>query len=40
MKRCLILLVLAGQACAAPAPSTLITNIPGRTTISLDGAEK
>jgi len=38
MKRCLILLVLTGLAYAAPAPSTLITNIPGRTTISLDGA--
>ncbi len=39
----LSLLLLAGfayavPAQAAPAPSTLITNIPGRTTISLDGA--
>jgi beta-glucuronidase len=43
MKRCLMLLVLAGLACvrsalADPAPPTLITNIPGRTTINLDGA--
>jgi beta-glucuronidase len=38
MKRCLILFVLTGLAYAAPAPSTLITNIPGRTTVSLDGA--
>jgi len=39
MKRCLLLLLLTGLAyAAAPAPSTLITNIPGRTTISLNGA--
>ncbi len=43
MKRFLPLLLLAGFACAvpayaAPAPSTLIANLPGRTTISLDGA--
>src|SRR5271167_1702900 len=43
MKRFLILVVLAGlayavPAYAAPASSTLITNLPGRTTISLDGA--
>jgi beta-glucuronidase len=29
---------LAGCAFAAPAPSTLIGNIPGRTTVSLNGA--
>jgi beta-glucuronidase len=38
MKRCLFFLMLAGFAYAAPAPSTLITNIPGRTTVSLNGA--
>jgi beta-glucuronidase len=40
MKRCLLLLLLAGWAYASPAitPSTLIANVPGRRTISLDGA--
>ncbi|MGD0568189.1 MAG: glycoside hydrolase family 2 TIM barrel-domain containing protein [Candidatus Sulfotelmatobacter sp.] len=38
MKRYLLLLMLAGAAFAAPAQSTLITNIPGRTTVSLNGA--
>src|SRR5271168_754580 len=38
MKRCLLGLLLAGCAYAAPDPSTLITNIPGRTTINLNGA--
>lgn len=38
MKRCLILLALTSLAYASAAPSTLLTNIPGRTTISLDGA--
>jgi beta-glucuronidase len=38
MKRCLFLLLLAGVSYAAPAPSTLISNVPGRTTISLNGA--
>jgi len=38
MQRWWILLVLVSSALAAPAPSNLITNIPGRKTISLDGA--
>jgi beta-glucuronidase len=39
MKRTLIALcLLAAPAFGAPAPSNLIANIPGRTTISLDGA--
>jgi beta-glucuronidase len=38
MKRCLVVVLLAGFAYAAPAPSALITNISGRTTISLSGA--
>jgi beta-glucuronidase len=38
MKHCLLLFMLAGAAFAAPARSTLITNIPGRTTVSLNGA--
>jgi beta-glucuronidase len=48
MKRCLLLLLLAGWAFASPAPSplsastlsasTLIANVPGRTTVSLNGA--
>jgi beta-glucuronidase len=38
MKRCLLVLLLAGMAYAAPAPSTLITNIGGRTTVNLNGA--
>ncbi len=42
MKRCLLLpfsfLLLVGGASAAPAPSTLIANIGGRTTLSLNGA--
>ncbi len=35
---CLLVLLLAGWAYAAPGPSTLIANIPGRTTGNLDGA--
>lgn len=41
MKRCLIIpaiLSLASFAAAAAGPSTLITNVPNRTTISLSGA--
>ena len=38
MKRWLLVLVFAGWAYAAPTPSNLITNIPGRTTVSLNGA--
>src|SRR4051812_5171598 len=38
MKQCLLVLFLAGLSYATPAPSTLITNIPGRTTVSLNGA--
>jgi beta-glucuronidase len=43
MKRCLLWCCLVGMACAGvadavPTPSTLITNIPNRTTISLNGA--
>jgi beta-glucuronidase len=43
MKRWLLLLLLTGWAFASPAPSnptasTLIANIPGRTTVSLNGA--
>jgi beta-glucuronidase len=38
MKRCLLVLLLAGWAFASSAPSTLIANVPGRTTINLDGA--
>jgi beta-glucuronidase len=38
MKRYLVVVLLAGLAYADPAPSTLITNIPGRTTVSLSGA--
>ncbi len=38
MKRWLVLLLLAGSAFASAAPSTLIANVPGRTTINLDGA--
>jgi beta-glucuronidase len=37
MKRCLLLFVLAGVSYAAPAPSSLISNVAGRTTISLNG---
>jgi beta-glucuronidase len=38
MKRCLLVLLLAGWAYAAPAPSTLIANVSNRTTVSLNGA--
>jgi beta-glucuronidase len=38
VKCSLWLLLLAGIALAAPVPSTLIGNIPGRTTASLDGS--
>jgi beta-glucuronidase len=38
MKCCWLVLLLAGWAYASPGPSTLITNMPGRTTINLDGA--
>jgi beta-glucuronidase len=37
-KSCLLVLLLAGWAYAAPAPSTLIANIPGRMTVNLNGA--
>jgi beta-glucuronidase len=38
MKRLLVFfLLLSSFSFAAPAPSTLITNVPGRKTISLDG---
>ncbi|HZE28291.1 MAG TPA: glycoside hydrolase family 2 TIM barrel-domain containing protein [Terriglobales bacterium] len=32
------LLIYSGLACAAPRPSALVANIPGRTTFSLNGA--
>ena len=38
MNRCWVLLLLLSSAVAATPPSNLITNIPGRKTISLDGA--
>jgi len=38
MRFCWIRLLLASWAAAATAPSNLIANIPGRTTVSLDGA--
>jgi beta-glucuronidase len=38
MKFCWIPLLLVSWATAATTPSNLITNIPGRTTVSLDGA--
>jgi beta-glucuronidase len=38
MKRCLVVLFLAGWAYAAPAPSTLIANVSARTTVSLNGS--
>jgi beta-glucuronidase len=38
MKRCLLVLLLAGSAIASSAPSTLIANVPNRTTISLNGS--
>ncbi len=38
MKVCWILLLLAGSAAGAANPPNLITNIPGRTTLNLDGA--
>ena len=42
MKPCLVVLLLAGSAFAHPAPSSLpasnlIANVPGRTTVSLNG---
>jgi beta-glucuronidase len=39
MKRCLLLLLVGGWAYGSPAlaPSTLIANIPGRTTVNLNG---
>jgi beta-glucuronidase len=37
-KSCLLVLLLAGWAYAAPAPSTLIANVPSRTTVNLNGA--
>jgi beta-glucuronidase len=38
-RKCLLIVIClcAGSAAAAAAPSTLITNIPGRTSINLDG---
>ena len=38
MKRYLLVFLLAGWAYAAPAPSSLIANISGRTTVSLNGS--
>jgi beta-glucuronidase len=38
MIRLLLVLLLSGSAFGAQTPSTLITNIPGRTTVSLNGA--
>jgi len=38
MKRCLLVLLLVSSSFAAPAPSTLIANISGRNTMSLNGA--
>src|SRR5580765_8242894 len=38
MRRCLLALLLGGFVYAAPAPSTLIANVPNRTTVSLNGA--
>ena len=38
MKRCFLVLLLAVSAYAAPTPSPLIANIPGRVTVSLNGA--
>src|ERR1700722_6714103 len=38
MKRCLLVLLLAGSVHAVTPPSTLIANVQGRTTVSLDGA--
>jgi beta-glucuronidase len=38
MKRCLLFFLFVGWACATPAPSTLIANVSGRTTVSLNGA--
>lgn len=40
MKRCMLVLLLAGWAHSSPpvAPSTLIANVSGRTTVSLNGA--
>lgn len=38
MKRCLLFFLLVGSAFAAAAPSTLIANVSGRTTVSLNGA--
>jgi len=38
MKRCLVVLFLAGWAYASAAPSTLIANVSARTTVSLNGS--
>jgi len=38
MKNCLLVLLLATCAQAATSPSSLIANVPGRTTVSLNGA--
>lgn len=38
MKRFLLLVVLSSSCIGAPADSTLIANIPGRTTVSLNGS--
>ena len=38
MRFCWIPLLLVGWAGAATTPSNLVANIPGRTTVSLDGA--
>jgi beta-glucuronidase len=38
MKRCLLVFLLAGWVYAAPAPSTLIANVHGRQTVTLNGS--
>jgi len=38
MKRVLLILLFAGLAYASPAPSPLIANVSGRTTVSLNGS--
>jgi beta-glucuronidase len=38
MKQWLLVFLLAGCACAAPAPSTLIANVSGRNGLSLNGS--
>ena len=38
MKRCLVVVLLAGWAYASPAPSTLIANVSARAAVSLNGS--